>query len=145
MCYCYIFISQCDIYHDYYLVPAATPTLHTKLPALRYVGHVLFPAPSNICNPCDKYLNNAKSTPPMAMADLAKSRSRGSDDTKSLTTAIYDNVNNSQFSDLLIMRTPSDAATCMIHMLPSLVVCGKMGFHVAGEVGAIQLHQYLVP
>lgn len=80
----------------------------------------------------------------MAMADLAKSRSRGSDDTKSLTTDIY-NVNNSQFSDLLIMRTPGDAATCMIHMLPSLVVCGKMGFHVAGEVKAIQLHQYLVP
>lgn len=127
------------------MVPAASPTLHTKWPALRYVGHVLFPAPSKNCNPCDKYFNNAMPTTPVAMADLAKSRSRAPDDTESLTTDIYNNVNDSQFSDLPIMRASSAAATCMIHMLCSLVECRKMELHVAGEVGAIQLCQCLVP
>ena len=72
-----------------------------------------------------------------------KSRHRASDDTESLTTDIYDDVNDSQFSDLPIMRASSDAATCMIHMLSSLGECGKMEPHTAGEVGAIQLCQSL--
>lgn len=84
-------------------------------------------------------------TTPVAMADLAKSKTRASDDTESLTTDIYNNVNDSRFSDLPILRASSAAAACMIHMLSSLVECRKMELHVAGEVGAIQLCQCLVP
>lgn len=46
------------------------------------------------------WILNAVPTTPVAMEGLVKSRKRTWDDTESLTTDIYNNVNDSQFSDL---------------------------------------------
>lgn len=82
------------------------------------------------------WILNAVPTTPVAMEDLAKSRKRAWDDTESLTTDIYNDVNDSQFSDL-----QHESLQCRCHLHDSYAVfpstTWEVELHVAGELGAI--------